>query len=200
MPALGSHFESSKYHDIPAVRNWRTKMPQFEGYVSSLTADDRAEVIIMPAELGIPGAPEISKKVCHRATDGSTLRVEALNRAGAAVGDWVALSRKSGVLLKNAAVLLGIPLLGGMSGLAIGAALVHGFDVPSVSTFLVAAFGLLAGITIGTRHYRRLSADNQPVISRVLKTRTEVAAMLEDEQASEKDGAGNCGGCSGCLP
>jgi hypothetical protein len=175
-------------------------MPQYEGYVSSLTADDRAEVIIRPGELGIPGAPEISKKVCHCATDGSTLRIEALNRAGAAVGDWVALSRKSGVLLKNAAALLGIPLLGGISGLGIGAVLLYGFAVPAISTFLFAALGLLAGITIGTRHFRRLSADNQPVISRVLKTRTEVAAMLEDEQASKKDGAGSCGGCSECLP
>ena len=175
-------------------------MPEYEGLVSSLTADDKAEVVIRPGMPGIPGAPEVSARVCHAPTDGSAVRVEALNTARAHVGDWVSITRQSGMLMKNAAVLLGIPVLGGVSGLVAGAIFSHGFAVNVSGAVVFAAMGLLLGIVISSSTYRRMSASNQPIISRVIKTRTEVASLLNGNQSCSKNEDVGCNRCLLNLP
>lgn len=175
-------------------------MPDHEGFVARLTADGKAEVIIRPGMPGIPNAPEVSAKVCHCATDGSTVRIEALNRAGAGVGDWVSVSHDSGILMKNVAALLGIPALGGISGLAAGAVFTGGFAVHLTNAIIFAAAGLFLGIIIGAVVYRRLSPHNQPVISRVIRTRTETASLFNTNQSCSQNEDVSCQSCIQRLP
>ncbi|MBW1908344.1 MAG: hypothetical protein JRJ11_02215 [Deltaproteobacteria bacterium] len=60
-------------------------MPRHEDFVATLKEDGKAEVIIQPGSMGVPGAsPQINRRVCHCATDGSTITIEALNRVGPA--------------------------------------------------------------------------------------------------------------------
>jgi microcompartment protein CcmK/EutM len=150
-------------------------MSLYEGFVAGLRADGKAEVVIRPDNPGIPGAPELTEKVCHRATNGSTIRIEALNRVGAGVGDWVLLSRRAGVLMKNAVVLLGIPVIGALSGVVAGAVFSDGFAFCVTATAVSAAVGLLLGLVIGVTAYRRMSADDEPVIRRIIRTRADMA-------------------------
>lgn len=170
-------------------------MPQHEGLVASLGPGGTADVVIRPGKPGIPGAPELTKKVCHSPTDGSTVRIEALNSAGAAVGDWICLSRSSGMVVKNAAVLLGIPALGAISGLVGGTIITGGLVVNVTGTIVSAALGLLLGIIIGTATYRRVSAGNQPVIDRVIMTRTEVASQPCGNQSHFQNQDNPCDRC-----
>ncbi len=175
-------------------------MPEYEGLVSSLQANDRAEVVIRPGMPGIPGAPEVSARVCHAPTDGSAVRFEALNTARADVGDWVSITRQSGTLMKNAAVLLGIPVLGAVSGLVAGAIFSHGFAVNVSGAVVCAAMGFLLGIVISSSTYRRMSESNQPIISRVIKTRTEMASLRNSNQSCSNNEDVGCNRCLLNLP
>jgi microcompartment protein CcmK/EutM len=147
----------------------------YEGFVARLKADGKAEIVISPSKPGIPGAPELTEKVCHRATKGSTLRIEALNCVGAGVGDLVLLSRRAGAVMKNVVVLLGMPVAGGISGLVGGLIFFDGLAFRVTATVIAAAFGLLLGLVIGAATYRRMSANDQPVIRRIIRSRTDTA-------------------------
>jgi hypothetical protein len=152
-------------------------MPVYEGVVASLMADGKAEVVIGPGKPGIPGAPELTEKICHCATNGSIVRIEALNRAGAQVGDRVGLSRRGTILMKNAGALLGFPLLGGISGLVAGAIFTEGFAAHWTGAVVSTAVGLILGLMIGVATFRRISAHDQAVISRIIRTRTDAACV-----------------------
>jgi hypothetical protein len=154
----------------------RDKMPQHQGFIASLKGNDRADVIIRPGVPGIPNAPEVSERVCHCPTDGSTVIVEAWNKAGANVGDWVSVTHSPGTLKKNAATLLGIPGIGLILGIVAGVAVHQRFGVhPSVSVIVGAAVLLVANI-IAAVSYKRRSADNPPVITRIIKKREDMTA------------------------
>jgi len=175
-------------------------MNQYEGLVTSLTADDKAEVLIRPGAPGIPGAPELSKKVCHTATDGSTIRIEVLNRVGAGVGDWVSLNRKAGVARRNAGALLGIPLLGALSGLVAAVVLTKSLATNIVGWVICVAIGLLFGIIMGHGVYRRISAHNQIVIGQVIRSASEMVSEFGDVQSRMEKASETCGDCTQCLP
>ena len=76
-------------------------MPVYEGVVENIN-ENGARVVIRPDSQCIPGAPGVSKRVCHCATDGSTLKIDALNSVNAGEGDWVSVSVRPGALMKNA--------------------------------------------------------------------------------------------------
>jgi len=155
-------------------------MSQYEGFVASLKQNGKADVIIQPGKPSIPGAPEVSKRVCHCATDGSTVIVEALNRAGAGVGDWVSVSRSPSPLMKNAATLLGIPAIGLISGIVAGILLNQRLAVNEAGAVFVSVAGLVLGGIIAWVSYRRMAVDNQlaPVITRIIKRSSKTAASL----------------------
>jgi len=159
-------------------------MPLYEGVVASLMADGKAEVVIMPAKPGIHGTPELTEKVCHCATKSSSIKTEALNRVGAGVGDRVLVSRKAGALMKNAVVLLGLPVIGAVSGLAAGAILFDGITFRSAVMVVSASVGLSLGLVMGVATYRRISADDQPVIRRIIRTRREMAFVPRGDPSS----------------
>lgn len=146
-------------------------MSQYEGFVVSLKQNGKADVIIQPGKPSIPGAPEVSKRVCHCATDGSTVIVEALNRVGSGVGDLVSVSRTPGALMKSAATLLGLPAMGLILGIAVAVFLNQRLGVNEAGAVFVAVAGLVLGGIIAWVSYRRMAVNDQftPVITRIIK-------------------------------
>ena len=145
-------------------------MPRYEGYITCIKEDGKAEVIIGQGNTGVPGAsPQVSRRVCHCATDGSNIKIEALNRAGAGVGDLVIVSLDSSGLIKNAIVLIGIPGICLIIGIVIAYILIRDLLFPMTGGILVAAGLFLLGIALGIRIYKRISAKNQPMIENVIK-------------------------------
>ncbi len=166
-------------------------MAQYEGLVTGLLPNGRAEIMIRPDKPGIIDAPEISERVCHCATDSSTIRLEAFNRAGAMVGDWVQVSRESTFFLKNAGALFGFPLAGAAAGAALGRAL------GGTAMIYLALSASLLGLVLGVLFYRHRSAQNLPMIDRILQSRDEIAGRIA---AAGKDSSGCQEGCSRCMP
>lgn len=171
-------------------------MAQYEGFVASLATDGKAEVVIRPGTPGIVGAPELTEKVCHCASDGSSVTVEALNRVGAGVGDLVSVSRPPGRPMRNAALLLGIPVLGGVLGFAIGIMLFAALAAGVTAAVFTTALGLFLGIVIGVRSYRRASENNQFVVMKIVRTRTEMAALPAKGQSGVQAKTVSCDGCT----
>jgi len=171
-------------------------MPRYEGFVATLKKDGKAEVVIQPGSMGIPGAsPQVNRRVCHCATDGSTITIEALNSVGAGVGDRVSVSRDASALIKNAAVLLGIPLMGLFAGIALAAVLTHGFAFHMIVGIFAVAVSFLPGIVIGVSVFKRVSAGGQPVIDRIVKTPLEAVSMSGENRCARESGDRNCDGC-----
>lgn len=168
-------------------------MVHYEAVVTSLLPNGKAEILIQPDKPGIPNAPGISARVCHCATSNSMVRIEALNRAGASVGDWVSVSRNSADIMKNAGVLIGIPLAGAIAGAVLGN--LSGGVAPVILSLIGACLGIVAGVLL----YRRLSDRNLPVIDRVISSRKELAAMYTNRPTGT-DQAGCRDGCTSCIP
>ena len=150
-------------------------MPKHRGFVVSTRENGKADVIIRPGTPGIPNAPEVSERVCHAPTDGSTVTVEAWNRIRAQMGDWVVVSQSPRTLRKNAATLLGIPGLGLVLGIAAGALAHQRLGLHPTGAVIIGAAILVLANFIAAVNYRRLSAGNLPVITRIIKTREELA-------------------------
>lgn len=145
-------------------------MPTSEGFVTTLKKDGKAEVMIQPVRSGIPGvSTRVNRHVCHCATEGSTLTIEALNRVGAEVGDYVTVFRDTSGLLKNAVALLGIPVMGSIGGIMLAAFLTDGFSVRIAGGIIAMAACLLSGITIGVLIFKRISAGNPPSIEHIIE-------------------------------
>jgi hypothetical protein len=164
-------------------------MARYEGLIEKISSDGKAEVLIRPGAQGIVGAPEVSKKVCHRASDGSFVRTQASNRAGGQVGDWVTVIQPAGVLKKNAMILLGTPVAGIFGGLVIGMVMGIAVLIPMMTGGIL---GVMSGIFVYRSSEKRL-----PVITRVLKTRKEVASMVAKKKAFS--GQQGCDTCTQCL-
>jgi hypothetical protein len=162
-------------------------MAQYEAVVASLLPNGKAEIVIRPNKPGIPDAPEISERVCHCATNNSAVRTEAVNEAGALVGDWVTVSRKSSNILKNIIFLIGIPLAGSIGGA------ISGRTLGGAVMALMALVGMLFGIALGIVFYRRLSGENLLVIDSVIKSGIEISA-------GGRDRSGCQAGCDRCVP
>jgi len=175
-------------------------MPEYEGIVATLKEGGKAEVIIQPGNSGIPGvSKEVNSKVCHCTTDGSTITIGVENRAGAEVGDWVLISREKDALIRNAGALLGIPAIGGVLGVVAALILTVGFSAGTGAWIISPVCGGLVGIVSGVMVFRRISACSQPFISRIIKTRLEMAGMPADEQCPIRRTDGTCDTCSGSF-
>ena len=173
-------------------------MPRHEGFVATLEGEYRAEVIIQPGSMGVPGtSPQINRRVCHCATDGSTITIEALNKVGASVGDWVSISRNATEMIKNAALLLGIPIIGLITGIILAAFLTDGFSLRLTGGIIAMATCLFSGIAIGVLIFRRVSTGNQPVIEHIIEKRRHGDSLFSDNQCfSDKSNRG-CDTCAG---
>ena len=145
-------------------------MSRNEGFVTALKKDGKAEVVIQPVRTGVPGASSyVNRHVCHCASDGSTVTIEALNGVGAEVGDYVSVLQDTSGLLKNALALLGVPVLGLIAGVTFAAFLTHGFSSRIAGSWIVMAVFFLCGITTGVLIFRRISVGNGPVIEQIVQ-------------------------------
>jgi YHS domain-containing protein/positive regulator of sigma E activity len=151
-------------------------MPESEGIVASVSEDGEAEVVIQESELCIHCASEI--EVCNCSGVSSRLVINALNSIGASVGDMVSISHKPGALMKSVAIFLVIPAIGLIAGFVTVPILNQSFTMDGIRTALIAAAGLSIGIIVSVLTYRRVSADIQPIISRIIKTGLQVPSSL----------------------
>jgi positive regulator of sigma E activity len=173
-------------------------MPRHEGFVATLKGGDRAEVVIQPGSMGVPGvSPHVNRHVCHCATDGSTITIEALNRVGAGVGDWVSVSRNATEMIRNAALLLGIPTVGLIAGIILATFLTDGFSFRIAGGIIAMAACLLSGVTIGVLIFRRVSTGNQPVIEQIIEKRRPGDSFFSDKQYFSNESNKGCDSCTG---
>ncbi|MFO7600363.1 MAG: SoxR reducing system RseC family protein [Candidatus Desulfacyla sp.] len=175
-------------------------MPTNEGFVATLRKDGKAEVVIQPVSSGIPGAsPWVNRHVCHCATEGSTLTIEALNRVGAEVGDYVAVFRDRSGLLRNAASLLGIPVMGLLGGIILAGFLTDGFSFRIAGGMIAMAASLFSGIGIGVLVFRRVSAGNPPVIEQIIEKGWKEGPLCSDHRIFSSESKRVCNACAGSF-
>jgi hypothetical protein len=115
-----------------------------------------------------------------------------MNRADASVGDRVRVASEGWVLAKNAACLLGIPMFGLLSGLTLGILLYRQAVFHWIGVGALAMVAPLLGILLGTRCYRRVSADHHPVVTHILEKEVGAACL-----PSGPEGSPICQGCAG---
>jgi len=173
-------------------------MPRYEGTIAGLNPNGRAKVIIGPGRMGVPNvSPGVNRRVCHCATEGSTVTIEAVNGVGAEVGDLVSVNRDASALAKNAAVLLGIPAAAVMTGLVLAGVLMDVFSFQVAYGAVVAAGCFLIGIVVGVLCFKRVSSETPPVIDHILKKRLDSALEQGHNRfPMQRDGQG-CDGCCG---
>jgi hypothetical protein len=173
-------------------------MAQYQGLVSNIYENHRAEVVIVREEAGIVGAPNVN--VCHSPTGSSRIRAKALNTAGAKTGDLVSLSRRSGELLKNAGILLGLPFAGLVSGTVCSLLLKVYRNGSWDFAVSMACFGLFLGIAAGVMIHRKTSKDNPLIITRVIKRGSDLSATFcTQKMGSGRQNPFRGSGCDACL-
>lgn len=153
-------------------------MAEEEGWVTSTTEDGWAEVVTQRRD----ACADCGASQCCAALGGSSKMVtRALNRAGAGVGDLVAINLSSGTVLQGALIIYIIPLIGLVFGAAIGTTSTLGLPISrTVASILFSFAGLALGFLITARISRHLSAKEQftPVISRIVKAGSQMPESL----------------------
>ncbi len=175
-------------------------MARYEGLITSLKENGLAEVIIQPGSAGIPWAsPDVNSRVCHCASDGSTVILEATNMVGAAVGDYVAVIRSTGALLKNAGMLVGIPVVGLLTGVGLALSATRNFTTHMDLGVGIILAGLIVGILVGVVLFRGRGETGRAVIERIIKPQKEVAELIDQENCPIQGNGISCEGCQGPL-
>jgi len=98
----------------------------------------------------------------------------ALNKAGARVGDTVIVSLRSGLVVKSAAIVYLLPIVGFISGAAAGASVYHGLGIPETIAAVLFGFGGLAVgflITIFLSRLTEVQSALTPEITKVRRRR-----------------------------
>jgi hypothetical protein len=157
-------------------------MPEYKGLISSLKKDGEVVVSLRSDDAGVVGAPEMNEIACHCVTEGSSVTFDAINSAGAEVGDLVYVNYDRGNLLQNIVLLLGLPVAGVLIGIAAGATLIGNFSTHNVVLIISSILGFLAGAAIGMMIYRKLSTDNLPVVTGIIMRRSELMSSLDSNK------------------
>ncbi len=175
-------------------------MPRYEGIVVDINTDGRAWVIIDPGRMGVPNVSAgLNRRVCHCATEGSSLTIDAVNRVGAEVGDLVSVHRDASALAKNAAFLLGIPAAAFMTGLILAGVLTYLFSFQRVSSIVVAFLCSLIGIVVGVLCFKGKSYEAPPVIDSILMRHADPILGQCDNEFPLSKGSMGCEVCSGSF-
>jgi len=144
-------------------------MPKEEGFVQSTTEDGWPRVATERKDARAGCGASHS---CASFVSSSEMVIKGLNRAGAKVGDLVSISFSSGTVVRGAAVLYLIPLVGLMSGALIGAGLDQRLPISETGAVAALGFaGLFLGFLITALISRWMSAHNRltPAISRIVR-------------------------------
>ena len=181
--------------DVARLKQGPYNMTHYEGIVSKILKSGMAEVIIRPATGGISGAPEsVNRRLCHCSSEGSTLTVEALNTAQARVGDFVGVRCGKGAPVRNAAMLIGIPLTGLVTGIAAAFQMTEVFSTQLAEGIIVMGTIFLLGMAAGVLLFRKYSISYEAVIEQVIRKSEEPALVDSTRGPSAKE----CTSCSGC--
>ena len=133
---------------------------------------------------------------CHSCLSSSKIVTRVLNKPGAKAGDLVTVSLDSDMILKNAAVLYLLPIVGLVASALLGADLSVDWGVSETGTSIgFGVAGLCLGFFIAVFISKRMSADDRltPIISRIIQPGSENTPLLRTiGPDSKKD---MCAGC-----
>ncbi|MBW1908345.1 MAG: SoxR reducing system RseC family protein [Deltaproteobacteria bacterium] len=113
------------------------------------------------------------------------------------MGDWVSVSRNATEMIRNAALLLGIPIIGLIAGIILAAFLTDGFSYHITGGIIAMAACLLSGIAIGVLTIRRVSTGNPPVIEKIIEKRRPGDPLFSDRQYVLGESNKGCDTCAG---
>ena len=139
------------------------------GTVASITDDGWAQVVTDRKD-ACAGCG--ASHCCTSFGSNSEMVVKALNRAGARVGDLVSITLSSGAVVKGAAILYLIPVLGLMIGVLLAKQAAAGLPFGETATVMVLGLaGLVLGFVLTATLSRWMAARNTftPVIMRIVK-------------------------------
>lgn len=114
-----------------------------------------------------------ASQFCNALTNCARLETQALNKAGAGVGDRVAIHLSSHTVLKGALVLYLIPALGLLTGAVAGSGFSKQLAIGETGAALFFGLaGLVLGFSITAVISKRMSAGHRltPEITRIVKT------------------------------
>jgi len=141
-------------------------MRHAEGMVASVGQEGKAHVMIQ-TDASVSGCASRTGH-CHCSRGGGAVTIAVQNRVGAHEGDYVSVGFVPGAAVKSVAVMLGIPLLGLLSGIIAGTVLVQKGLLFPTGAFVVAAACFALAVFAAAVVYRRMSGDIQPFIERVI--------------------------------
>lgn len=158
-------------------------MARWKGTVVNKKENGMVDVIIGPSQQSIPNAPEsINERVCHCSSESSNVIVPAINMARADIGDFVNISRKTTIIIKNLVFLMGLPLLGGGVGLFIY--LLNSNEFYAGYGILSVLLGLVFGTGLGYWIYRKNSFDEPFILDEIISKAPEGAKIEPCKPAS----------------
>ena len=142
-------------------------MRESQGYITRIGPDGKAQVTItMDSGKGCSAQTEH----CHCAEASPKLNVKVLNKAGAAVGDYVSIVFKSGAILKSLLILVGLPVLGILAGAVTGTELNERALVSPNQAFLAGAACFAVAVVVAVLIYRSVAQELQPFVDRIITT------------------------------
>jgi len=112
-----------------------------------------------------------TKQHCHSCLTNSKIEARALNMAGARTGDLVSVSIKTETLLKSAAILYLVPVLGMLAGALSGPVIGKILALSeTVSAILFGFVGFSLGFVLVYFYSRKMSSQNRlsPIIEQII--------------------------------
>ncbi|UCD33503.1 MAG: SoxR reducing system RseC family protein [Desulfobacterales bacterium] len=133
---------------------------------------------------------------CQSCLSTSKIVTQVLNKAGAKAGDLVTVSLDSEMILKNAAVLYLLPVVGLVASALLGADLSADWGVSETQAAIgFGVAGLCLGFFIAVFISKRMSANNRltPIISRIIQPGAKYSPLSHNVQPDNKKNM--CAGC-----
>jgi len=152
-------------------------MRDSEGYVAGIAEDGRAEVDVRRDDSA--NGCQSQAEHCHCSEGPPTITFKALNTVNAAVGDHVSIRFRPGAVAKSVGILLGIPLLGVAGGALLGSHLYEREMATSNGAVIAGVACFALAVLIAAFAYKRIFADIQPYIDRIIGTGVTTAALFK---------------------
>ena len=120
---------------------------------------------------------------CVGADTGSKMLTRAINKIGATSGDLVAITLRSGLVVKSAAVIYLVPILGFIGGAIVGTVVHSSIHLSESGAAILFGFGGLVGgylLTSAISRWMSTGGKLTPVISRIIVKGAEDTAPAID--------------------
>jgi len=152
-------------------------MRHAEGLVARVSEDGKAHVVVQTDE-SVHGCTSRTEH-CHCSGGSMGLTIKVVNKAGANAGDYVSVGFVPGGVLKSVAVVLGIPLLGLISGVMVGSALVQNFVLSSPWAVVAGSACFALAVLVAVIVYRWIWAGIQPFTERIISVGLGAASLFQ---------------------